>query len=67
MVQKGVLRLHQDWPALEATSSPAAKDENGSEPLGFILSMEGADPVLFPSKCRNGGTSACIIGPARMA
>src|SRR5205809_6151126 len=49
--QQGVLRFIKDWPALDshvhAWQQPGAAEH---EPLGFILSMEGADPVLSPDQ-----------------
>ncbi len=63
--QRGVLRWIKDWPTLEAHVKAWEKDETGKEPLGFILSMEGADPVLSPGQVEewyNAGLR--IIGPA---
>ncbi len=50
----------QAWEALEARSVEA-----NSPPLGFIISMESADPILFPEQLqewRDAGVRA--IGPA---
>jgi membrane dipeptidase len=64
---QGVLRFIKDWPTLEAHTaewktagtSPAARS------LGFILSMEGADPVLFPEQIQEWWDIGLrIIGPA---
>src|SRR5437660_5658539 len=41
----GVLRFIKDAPMLEKHIHSWKHDENSDEPLGFILSMEGADPV----------------------
>jgi len=46
---QGKVRILTDWPGLErhfrAWQSPGA-----AEPLGFILSMEGADPIVWPEQ-----------------
>ncbi len=60
----GLLRWIKDWPSLEAHVNAWQKDGD-KEPLGFILSMEGADPVLYPEQVEewyNAGLR--IIGPA---
>ena len=63
--QKGVLRWIKDWPTLEAHVGAWKKNENGHEPLGFILSMEGADPVLSPEQVQEWYDAGLrIIGPA---
>ena len=50
MEAQGHLRMLRDWPALE-THARAWKREGGrGVPLGFIFSMEGADPILSPSQ-----------------
>ena len=54
MESEGRLRMLKDWPSLEAhfrnwKTSGGGSEPNG-EPLGFILSMEGADPILSPSQ-----------------
>ena len=58
--QQGYLRWIKDATALQAHvhgwQAPGGEER---EPLGFILSMEGADPVLAPDRFRNGGTPAC--------
>ena len=46
---QGKIRLLADWPSLE--SHFIAWQEHGArEPLGFILSMEGADPIVWPEQ-----------------
>src|SRR5262245_28668191 len=63
--QRGVLRWIKDWPTLEAHVAAWKKNEDGSEPLGFILSMEGADPVLEPEQIQEWYDAGLrIIGPA---
>ena len=43
-----ILRWIKDWPSLDSHVHAWLKDKDPNEPLGFILSMEGADPVLSP-------------------
>jgi membrane dipeptidase len=71
LVQQGHLRFIKDWPTLEAHTrewktagtSPAARQ--AARPLGFILSMEGADPILFPDQMQEWWEVGLrIIGPA---
>src|SRR5438045_740728 len=63
--QQGLLRWIKDWPALEAHVKAWQANENGNEPLGFILSMEGADPVLSPEQVEEWYAAGLrIIGPA---
>src|SRR5438445_4211245 len=44
------LRKLKDWPALEAHLQEWRASKGSSCPLGFILSMEGADPILSPQQ-----------------
>jgi membrane dipeptidase len=63
--QQGVLRWIKDWPALDAHVRAWEANEDGAEPLGFILSMEGADPVLTPEQVHEWWQFALrILGPA---
>jgi len=78
--QQGVLRWIKDWPALADHVAAwhiheGATDEGGladrvpppgpGQPLGFILSMEGADPVLAPEQVEEWWHAGLrIIGPA---
>jgi len=63
--QQGVLRWIKDRPTLEAHLRAWQRNEEGSEPLGFILSMEGADPVLSPEQVEEWWQAGLrIIGPA---
>ncbi len=64
--QQGLLRWIKDWPALEAHVRDWQGNENpASLPLGFILSMEGADPVLSPEQVEEWWQAGLrIIGPA---
>src|SRR6516165_1662723 len=43
MDAEGVLRFIKDWSTLDRHVQAWKRDENGDEPLGLILSMEGAD------------------------
>lgn len=46
---QGQIRVLKDWPSLQAHFQDWQIAAGSSVPLGFILSMEGADPVLSPS------------------
>jgi membrane dipeptidase len=62
--QQGVLRWIKDAPTLEKHVR-AWQSDAGREPLGFILSMEGADPVLSPEQVEEWYQAGLrIIGPA---
>lgn len=63
--EEGVLRWIKDWETFEAHLHAWKRDESGDEPLGFILSMEGADPVLSPAQVEEWYKAGLrIIGPA---
>jgi membrane dipeptidase len=63
--QQGMLRWIRDWPALEVHARAWQRDDTTREPLGFILSMEGADPVLSPEQIDEWWQFGLrIIGPA---
>src|SRR5262249_14414595 len=63
--QEGLLRWIKDWPTLETHVRAWQQNENGNEPLGFILSMEGADPVLSPEQVDDWWQAGLrLIGPA---
>jgi membrane dipeptidase len=63
--QEGWLRWIKDGPALEAHVRAWQKPDTDGEPLGFILSMEGADPVLAPDQVEEWWQAGLrIIGPA---
>jgi membrane dipeptidase len=57
LTEQGYLRWIKDAAGLKAHVADwlAGKDV----PLGFILSMEGADPDPIPNRSRRGGMSAC--------
>jgi membrane dipeptidase len=62
--RQGVLRFIRDTATLRAHVGSWAKGGEG-EPLGFILSMEGADPVLSPGQVQEWwDVGLRIIGPA---
>ncbi len=63
--QQGVLRFIKDRKTLDAHVQAWQHNENTAEPLGFILSMEGADPVLSPEQILEWwAVGLRIIGPA---
>jgi membrane dipeptidase len=70
--QQGLLRWIKDAAGLEAhvrawemSESPERGAQARDEPLGFILSMEGADPVLSPEQVDEWWQAGLrIIGPA---
>jgi membrane dipeptidase len=73
--QQGVLRWIKDaatldvhvaaWIGPKKTGNDAGLSPCEAEPLGFILSMEGADPVLFPEQVEEWWQAGLrIIGPA---
>ena len=47
---QGQLRMLRDWRSLEGHLQGWRPSDGHSSPLGFILSMEGADPILSPSQ-----------------
>lgn len=64
--QDGLLRWIKDAPTLDAHITAWQRDEETTtEPLGFILSMEGADSVLSPEQVEEWWHAGLrIIGPA---
>ena len=50
MESEGQLRMIQDRKGLENHLRHWRKADGSDPPLGFILSMEGADPILSPSQ-----------------
>jgi membrane dipeptidase len=65
LVGQGVLRWIKDWPALEAHVADWMGPEPSAAPIGFILSMEGADSVLSPEQVEEWWAAGLrIIGPA---
>jgi membrane dipeptidase len=49
---QGKVRLLTDWPGLEAHVR-AWQEQPETQPLGFVLSMEGADPIVWPGQVRS--------------
>jgi len=47
---QGQVRMIKDWPGLEAHLVTWKQAGEATAPLGFILSMEGADPIVSPSQ-----------------
>jgi membrane dipeptidase len=47
MESKGQLRMLKDWTSLDAHIQEWTKSSDSAS-LGFVLSMEGADPILSP-------------------
>ncbi len=45
--EQGVLRILTDWPSLEAHAR-AWETSPDTTPIGIVLTMEGADPILRP-------------------
>lgn len=50
MEAQGHMRMLRDWPALEAHVAAWNRTGGAGMPIGFILAMEGADPILEPSQ-----------------
>lgn len=46
---QGKMRMITDWPTLERHLA-AWRANPATEPLGYILSMEGADPIVWPKQ-----------------
>jgi membrane dipeptidase len=63
--KEGWLRWIEDAATLDQHLAAWQANEAGDEPLGFILSMEGADPVLTPDQVEEWHVAGLrIIGPA---
>jgi len=63
--QEGLLRWIKDAAALDAHVQAWQRGDGADQPLGFILSMEGADPVLSPEQVEEWWQAGLrIIGPA---
>jgi membrane dipeptidase len=61
---QGKARILEDWPALEAHIC-AWRKKGMSEPLGVILSMEGADPIVWPEQVGSWWEEGLrVIGPS---
>lgn len=65
LVAEGHLRFIKDWPSLEAHVKAWEATGGEGQPLGFILSMEGADPILSPEQIAEWYENGLrILGPA---
>jgi membrane dipeptidase len=65
LTERGYLRWITDGPSLAAHMRDWTGGNTESAPIGFILSMEGADPVLTPDQVSEWWESGLrIIGPA---
>jgi membrane dipeptidase len=61
---QGKVRILEDWPALEAHAR-AWQEEGASGPLGMILSMEGADPIVWPEQVATWWEDGLrVVGPS---
>ncbi len=49
MESQGHMRMLRDGPALESHVAEWKRADGSGVPLGFILAMEGADPILEPT------------------
>jgi membrane dipeptidase len=49
MESQGHMRMLRDWPAVESHVAEFQR-AGGEVPLGYILAMEGADPILEPEE-----------------
>ena len=64
MESEGQVRMVKDWPSLEGHLGDWKGPQNGSAPLGFILSMEGADPIVSPGRVADWwGDGLRVVGP----
>jgi membrane dipeptidase len=45
--RRGICRMLRDWPSIQASLREWEDNPDGA-PFGFLLSMEGADPILSP-------------------
>ena len=50
MESQGHLRMLRDWPAVESHVAEWRRTGGSGTPLGYILAMEGADPILEPNQ-----------------
>ena len=65
MESRGLMRMLKDWRSIKAHLEEWQRSHSNSTPLGFILSMEGADPILDPSLVGEWWDDGLrVIGPA---
>jgi len=52
--EQGILKLLTDWPSMEAHTRKweawLADASGAAPPIGLVLTMEGADPVVYPEQ-----------------
>jgi membrane dipeptidase len=53
MQDQGLMRMLKDWKSLDTHLQEWRVSNRNTCPLGFILSMEGADPILSPQQVPN--------------
>ena len=64
---QGKVRMITDWPALEQHMQQWRANRNRA-PLGFILGMEGADPIAWPEQVHSWWEDGLrVVGPRTMA
>ena len=62
---QGKVKMITDLPELEASLAAWMGDAADSEPLGFILGMEGGDPVVWPGQVADWWEDGLrVLGPA---
>ena len=65
MANDGWLRMLKSWRDVEAHLQEWQQPGGDSTPLGFILSMEGADPILSPADVAGWWDDGLrVVGPA---
>jgi len=61
---QGKIRILTDWPTLDSHFR-AWQQRGVQEPLGFILSMEGADPIVWPDQVHHWYAQGMrVVGPS---
>ena len=58
MERQGDIRMITDWPQLDAHMKEW-KANPETTPLGMVLTMEGADPIVDLDQLGSGGTTVC--------
>jgi membrane dipeptidase len=62
--EQGKVRILSDWPSLQRHWREWQSGTTQEPPLGFILSMEGADPVVWPEQVESWWDQGMrVIGP----
>jgi membrane dipeptidase len=68
--REGKVRLIHDWPALETAFSSWENRIIPDPPFGFILGMEGADPIVSPDQLPEwwrDGLRIVVLSPSGMS